>query len=131
MWNSSQGVASCGDFQPSDEWRSARCLYSVEGGEVWAVKEGAFEELGVTSGGGILCGGGKKRVISEGRLPGGVAGRVVSQVRVSMQGGDPSGAGINIVPHEDPCVWVLPGGHPVGTPCLSGAIGAQLQVSQQ
>ena len=87
MSNSSQGVASCGDVKPSGKQSSALCLDSVEGGEVRAVKEGAFEELGVTSGGGILCGGGKKRVISEGRLPGGVAGRVVSQVRVSMSGG--------------------------------------------
>ena len=56
---------------------------------------------------------------------------VPPQVRVSMSGGDPSSAGVYVVPHEDPCVWVLPGGRPVGTLGLTGTIGAQLQVSQQ
>ena len=59
MSNSSQGVASCGDVKPSGKQSSALCLDSVEGGEVRAVKEGAFEELGVTCGRAILCGEGE------------------------------------------------------------------------
>ena len=51
---------------------------------------------------------------------------VTPQARVSMSGSDPSGAGVNVVPHEDPCIGVVPGGRPVGTSGLAGAIGAQL-----
>ena len=35
----------------------ARCLDRREGSEVWAVKEGALEEMGDTCGGAVLCGG--------------------------------------------------------------------------
>ena len=56
---------------------------------------------------------------------------VIPQARVSMSGIDPSGTGVDVVPHEDPCVRVVPGSRPVGTAGLAGAIGAQLQLSQQ
>ena len=73
---------------------------------------------------GVSCVGEKRRVIFEGCLSGVVVGGLLFR-----WGGPPSGAGVDIVPHEDPCVWVLPGSRPVGTPRLAGAIGAQLQVS--
>ena len=75
---------------------------------------------------GLSCVGGKRRIISESHLFGGVAGGSSLRCGFQCQGGDPSDAGVDIVPHEDPCVWVLPGGRPVGTPGLAGAIGAQL-----
>ena len=120
LWTSFQGVALCGVLLDvlTDEnvvrFGRSNGRYVWLGYLVWGGRGGSFLKIALKCCGSVWCGRG-----------------VDPQGRVSMSGGDSSGARVSVMPHEDPCVWVLPRGRPVDTPRLAGAIGAQLQVSQQ
>ena len=126
LWTSFQGVALCGVLLDvlTDEnvvrFGRSNGRYVWWGYLVWGGRGRSFLKVALKCCGNVWCGRGvdpQVRVSMSGVTP---------QVRVSMSVGDPSGAGVDVMPHEDPCVWVLPGSRPVGTPRLSGAIGAQL-----
>ena len=85
LLTSSQVEALFGAFHPWDKRSTARCFGTWQGGDVWAFKEGAFEEMGVTClGGGLSCvREGKRRVIFWRFASGDVMG-VASQTRGSL-----------------------------------------------